>query len=163
MASTWKRDNQTLFPVKQSCCFSSPNRKTQQQHASRFSYVVTFGFLEGENKTSPCDENTGVLCLRGCCFSEWACVYFVYVQINNATQFTRFVLSLTNPVRIHIWLFRWGINSHVSCFVFAFEFFCVSLDFPFHYLLIWKTKSVIDQDEETTMYYLQFQSHHHME
>lgn len=122
MASTWKRDNQNLFPVKQSCCFSSPNRKTQQQHASSFSYVVTFGFLEGENKTSPWHENTGVLCLRGC-FSEWACVYFVYVQINNATQFTQFVLSLTNPVWIHIWLFRWGINSHVSCFVFAFDFF----------------------------------------
>lgn len=46
MASTWKRDNQTPFPVKQSCCFTSPSRKNQWQHATCFSYMVTFGFAE---------------------------------------------------------------------------------------------------------------------
>ena len=74
MASTWKRDNQALFPVKQSCCFSSPHRKTQQQHASCFSYAVTFGFLGAENKTSPCDEIIGVPCLRSFYFECAFCI-----------------------------------------------------------------------------------------
>lgn len=115
MASTWTRNDQTLFPVKQSCCFSSPNRKTQQQRASSCSYVVTFGFPEGQNKTSPCDEITGVPCLRGC-YSEWT-LYFVYVQINNAMHFTQFVLSLTNLVLIPYLIIQ--MRHQLSCLLFC--------------------------------------------
>lgn len=122
MASTWKRDNQGLFPVKQSCCFSSPHRKTQHQHASCFSYSVTFGFLGEEKKHLP------VMRLLVCL--AWGVVilnaHFVYVQIKDAMHFSKCVLSRTNLVVIHIWLFRWSNLLSRLLFCHCIWFLCAS-------------------------------------
>lgn len=151
MASTWKRDNQALFPVKQSCCFSSRNRKTQQQHASSFSYRVILGIVEAENRT------WDVWCAvpRDCCED------FVYVQINKAIHYVCVITDKSCPNPLFAYSDE-ASSSDVAWWVFAFDF-SVSLDFPFHYLLIWKTKWVTDKDEERTMFCLQCPSHHYME
>lgn len=114
------------------------------------SFRVTFGLLEAENKTSSCDVTIGVRSFGGC-YSEWTCVYFVYVQINNVVHFSEFVLLLTNLVLIHliIQMTTPPLMSPVLS-LHLILFFPVAR-FPFHYLLIWKTKSVIDEDEENVV------------
>lgn len=148
MASTWKRDNQALFPVKQSCCFSSPNRKTQQQHASSLSLRVTFGLLEAENKTSSRDVTFGVMCLGGCYFWMDLCVFCicankqcdailkVCVITDKSCLYPYLIIQMRTPPRRSLVL-----SLHLIFFFWVTRF-------PFHYLLIWKTKSVIDEDEE---------------
>lgn len=124
MASTWNRDNQALFPVKQSCCFSSSNRKTQQQQASSFTYRVTFVFREAENKTTAAGYWVfDVQCLKGCCFKRTmqchtpSCVISVKCRPNPYLIIQMRYPPLTSPV----------VSLHL-----IFD----SLDFPFYCLLI---------------------------
>lgn len=122
MASTWSKDNQALFPVKKhtiECfCHCARHRETFVANGTRQSrYDWCF-------KTDSPVILQAVFCI--CANKQWSSSSSCYHW------------GIMPPLQI--WLFRWGIWRLVFCLRFLFEF-------PFHFLLIWKTKLVIDVDD----------------
>lgn len=132
MASTWKRNDQTLFPVKQSCCFFSlpPQQEDVKTNVHRASLTSShLGFQKSKIKP---DERLLLNELKQRDTLRSVVVIADKFCPNPVFDYSDEASTLMSPV----------LSLH----------FCASLDFPFHYLLIWKTKWVIHEDRAIYYY-----------